>query len=68
MTFYLLGVRVKPVMLAILVMIIIIIILIIISKFRWYLFNFGRIFFRTNFNAHFNMNMYVTLSSTCFEP
>ena len=25
-----------------------------------------RIFFRTNFNAHFNMNMYVTLSSTCF--
>ena len=27
-----------------------------------------RIFFRTNFNAHFNMNMYVTLSSTCFGP
>ena len=26
------------------------------------------IFFRTNFNAHFNMNMYVTLSSTCFGP
>ena len=25
-------------------------------------------FFRTNFNAHFNMNMYVTLSSTCFGP
>ena len=25
-------------------------------------------FFRTNFNAYFNMNMYVTLSSTCFGP
>ena len=25
-------------------------------------------FFRTNFNAHFNTNMYVTLSSTCFGP
>ena len=25
-------------------------------------------FFRTNFNAHFNMKMYVTLSSTCFGP
>ena len=25
-------------------------------------------FFRANFNAHFNMNMYVTLSSTCFGP
>ena len=24
-------------------------------------------FFGTNFNAHFNMNMYVILSSTCFE-
>ena len=31
-------------------------------------FNHLRIFFRTNFNAHFNMNMYVTLSSTCFGP
>jgi len=29
---------------------------------------FSRIFFRTNFNAHFNMNMYVTLSSTRFGP
>jgi len=28
----------------------------------------SRIFFRTNFNAHFNMNIYVTLSSTCFGP
>ena len=26
------------------------------------------ILFRTNFNAHFNINMYVTLSSTCFGP
>ena len=25
-------------------------------------------FFGTNFNAHFNMNMYVILSSTCFGP
>ena len=25
-------------------------------------------FFRTNFNAHFTMDMYVTLSSTCFGP
>ena len=33
--------------------------------------NFGSIigyFFGTNFNAHFNMNMYVILSSTCFGP
>ena len=29
---------------------------------------FSRIFFRTNFNAHFNMNMYVTLSSTRLGP
>ena len=25
-------------------------------------------FYRTNFNAHFNTNMYFTLSSTCFGP
>ena len=25
-------------------------------------------FFGTNFNAHFNMNMYAILSSTCFGP
>ena len=25
-------------------------------------------FYRTNFNAHFNMKMYVTLSWTCFGP
>ena len=35
---------------------------------EWNVKNCRIFFFGTNFNAHFNMNMYVILSSTCFGP